>query len=207
MTEYLDIVKENDSYRVRLEYDDSGEKPYDEGAVPILSREFGRYSNRWEAVNEQGKDFESIISELYNRFDNEEEVIERFLKIFHGAYSVEWSSSQDNRYLAFDTAAWREHVGLSDEWLDRDSDIKQDRSKLAVGSLSEIMAWANGEVYGWIVERKLATYTTYKDPTTGETVRETESEDWEIMDSCWGFYGDEYAREAATEEFDRVTKG
>lgn len=203
MSEYLDIVKENDSYRVRLEYDDSGEKPYDEGAVPILSREFRSYSSRWEAVNEQGKDFESIISELYNRFDNEEVVIERFLKIFYGAYSVEWNSSQDNRYLAFDTAAWREKVGLSDEWLDAHT---MERGKLAEGSLSEIMAWANGEVYGWIVERKLATYTTYKDHKTGETVRETESEDWEQVDSCWGFYGDEYAREAATEEFDRVTK-
>jgi hypothetical protein len=200
MTEYLDIVKENDNYRVRLEHDDSGEKPYDEGAVPILSREFGRYGRRWEAVNDAAEDFTGLLNALEERFDEQD--IERFLKIFLDAYSVRWESSENNRYLAFDTAAWREKVGLSDEWLDAHTEA---RDKLAEGSLSEIISWANGEVYGWIVERKLATYTTYKDPTTGETVRETESEDWEQVESCWGYYGDEYAREAATEEFDRIT--
>lgn len=204
MTEYLDIVKENDNYRVRLEYDDSGEKPYDEGAVPILSRGFRGYGARWEAVNDQAEGLTGLLNELWQRFD--EEQVERFLRIFLGAYSVEWESSDNCRYLAFDTAEWREKVGITDEWLNRESDIKQDRSKLAEGSLTEILAWANGEVYGWILERKLTTYTTYKDPTTGETVRETESEDWEQVESCWGYYGDEYAREAATEEFDRVTE-
>lgn len=203
MFDYLDIVKENDSYRVRLEHDDSGEKPYDESAVPILAHYWRGSGYRFEAVNDAGKEFEDLISELYNRFDNHEEVIERFLKIFLGAYSVEWDSSQEARYLAFDTAAWRAHVGLTDEWLDAHT---MERGKLAEGSLTEIMAWANGEVYGWILERRLTTYTTYKDPTTGETVRETESEDWEQVDSCWGYYGDKYAREVATEEFDRVTK-
>lgn len=199
MTEYLDIVKENDNYRARLEYDDSGEKPYDEGAVPILSREF-RYS-KWEAVNDQADEYTGLLNALEEQF--EPEVIERFIRIFLGAYSVMWDSSDNCKYLAFDTAAWREKVGLSDEWLDAH---KMERETLASGSLTEIISWANGDVYGWVVERKLATYTTYKDPTTGETVRETESEDWEQVDSCWGFFGREYAEEAAEEAFDSFTE-
>lgn len=199
MTEYLDIVKENDNYRARLEYDDSGEKPYDEGAVPILSREF-RYS-KWEAVNDQADEYTGLLNALEEQF--EPEVIERFIRIFLGAYSVMWDSSDNCKYLAFDTAAWREKVGLSDEWLDAH---KMECETLAAGSLTEIISWANGDVYGWVVERKLATYTTYKDPTTGETVRETESEDWEQVDSCWGFFGREYAEEAAEEAFDSFTE-
>lgn len=203
MTEYLDIVKENENYRVRLEYDDSGEKPYDEGAVPILSREFRGYSYRFEGVNEQGKAYEDAVTDAWNRFNHDDDVLARWLRIFYGAYSVIWDSSENNAYLAFDTAAWREKVGLSDEWMNYHL---LDRQTLAEGSLSEVMAWANGEVFGWILERRLVTHTTHKDPVTGETVKELESEDWEVMDSCWGFFGDKYAREAAAEEFDRVAE-
>lgn len=190
MSDYSETVEENDNYRVRLEIDDSGEKPYDEGAVPILSRPF-RYGN-WEAVNDAADEFTGLLNALYERF--EEEQIERFLRIFLGAYSVRWESSENCRYVAFDTAAWREKVGLSDEWLDHH---EMDRDALAEGSLSEVISWANGEVYGYIVERKLTTYTTYKDAETGETVKEVESEEWDQIDSCWGFYGHEYAEQEA----------
>lgn len=196
-----DIVKESDNYRVYLEADDSGEKPYDEGAVPTLSREFRGYGSRWEAVNDAGEDFTGLLNALEERFEEAE--IERFIRIFLGAYSVEWESSDNCRYLAFDTAAWREKVGITDEWLDR---TDNDRSKLAEGSLSEIIAWANGEVYGYVLERRMNRHSTYTDPATGETVKEDESEHWEILDSCWGFFGYEYATEAAIEAFDNYTK-
>lgn len=196
------IVKENDNYRVRLEHDESGQKPYDEGATPILSREFRSYgSRRWEAVNDAGEDFTGILNEIYQRFEDEEAIIERFAKIFLGAYSVEFDSSENNRYVSFDTAEWREKVGLTDEWLST-SDL--DRTKLAEGSLTEIISWANGEVYGYIVEKKFSTVTTYIDPESGEEVREEEDEEWiEVEDgSCWGFYGYDYAKEEAEGAFD-----
>lgn len=197
----FDIVKENDNYRVYLEADDSGEKPYDEGAVPILSREFRGYGARWEAVNDQAEEFTGLLNALEERFEEEE--IERFIRIFLGAYSVIWDSSENNRYLAFDTTAWREKVGLSDEWLDAHT---MERETLAKGSLDEIISWANGEVYGYVLERKLLTYTRYVDPETGFEIRNDDSEEWETLDSCWGFFGYEYATEAATEAFDSYAK-
>jgi hypothetical protein len=200
VTEYLDTVKENDNYRVRLEYDDSGEKPYDEGAVPILSREFGRYSRRWEAVNDQADEYVSLLNALEERF--EEDDIERFLKIFLGAYSVMFDSSENNRYIAFDTAAWREKVGITDEWANRPD---FDRSKLAEGSLSEIISWANGDVYGFIVERADRFETRYY-PNGSETPDIETGVTWRVVDSCWGFFGREYAEEAATEAFDSYAK-
>lgn len=189
-------IEENDNLRVRLEHDDSGEKPYDEGAVPILSRPF-RYG-RWEAVNDQANDYVSLLNQLQDEF--EEDVIDRFIRIFLGAYSVMRDSSENNFYIAFDTAEWREHVGLTDEWLDRPGN---DRTELAKGSLTEVLAWANGEVYGYILERRVLTHTTYTNPVTGETIRELDGEDWEQIDSCWGFYGWEYAEQEAKEEFQR----
>jgi hypothetical protein len=199
--DYLDIVKENDNFRVRLEIDQSPEKPYDEGAVPILSRE-----HRWgtfDAVNDQAEEYVSLINALYDRFD--EDVIERFIRIFLGAYSVMWDSSSNCRYLAFDTTAWREKVGLTEEWL---NSTDNDRSKLAEGSLQEIMAWAEGEVYGYIVEKKFSTVTRYIDPVTHFEVNETEDEEWiEVEDgSVWGHYGRKWAEESATEAFDAEVK-
>jgi hypothetical protein len=197
-----DIVKENDNFRVYLEADDSGEKPYDEGAVPILSREFRGYGARWEAVNDAAEEYSGLLNALQERFNDEE--IERFIRIFLGAYSVKWDSSDNCRYLAFDTTAWRGHVGLTDEWLARP---ESDPSDLAAGSLSEVISWANGDVYGYVLERRVVTHTVVKDATTGEVIREDDDEFvWEVIDSCWGFYGYQYATEAAEEVFESYTK-
>lgn len=198
----LNIVKENDNFRAYLRYDDSGEKPYDEGAVPILSREFNRYAYSFEGVNEQGEAYAALITDAWNRFNHDDDVLARYLRIFHGAYSVLWDSSSNYAYLAFDTAAWRESAGLDDEWLDRPGN---DRQRLAEGSLNEVMAWANGEVYGWIVERKVKTVTVRTDYVTGDELGSAEGVEWEEVDACWGFYGEEYARQAATEAFDNAT--
>lgn len=201
MTEYLDIIEENDDYRVRLEHDDSGEKPYDEGAVPILSREFRGYGSRWEAVNDQAEGLTGLLNALEERF--EEEDIERFIRIFLGAYSVKWDSSDNCRYLAFDTAEWREKVGITDEWLNRESDMKMDPSELASGSLEEVIAWANGEVYGYILERKVTGRKVYD----GEDINDAEPfEEWQEVESCWGFYGRDYAEEEAKSEFKSYTE-
>lgn len=199
----LDIVKENDNFRARLEYDESGEKPYDEGATPILSREFRSYGSRFEAVNDQADGFESLIGEVYNACPNNdpEEFVTRFLRIFVGSYSVEWDSSDNCRYVAFDTPEWREKVGLTDEYLDKVGTDVLDRSKLAEGSLSEILAWANGEVFGFIVEKRTKGWVVFEDED-----REDEAfQRWEEVDACWGFFGRESAVEAAVESFDHYS--
>lgn len=201
----LDIVKENDNYRARLEYDESGEKPYDEGATPILNREFRGYARRWEAVNEQANEYVDTINDAYTRFDYDEDVLARFLRIFYGSYSVLWDSSQENAYLAFDTAAWRETHGLTDEYIAKVGPDVLDRQTLAEGSLNEIMAWANGEVFGFIVERKVKAVTTRTDYATGEPLPSVEFEEWDEVDACWGFFGRESAVEAAIESFDHYS--
>lgn len=51
-------------------------------------------------------------------------------------------------------------------------------------SMDYYQAWCTGDVYGWIIERE--------NPDSGE---------WEDVDSCWGYYGWEWAKESALEAF------
>ena len=57
-------------------------------------------------------------------------------------------------------------------------------AKYAEGCLDTYTTWANGEVYGCVVQTHGA--------ETGEQVGQ---------DACWGFYGDDYADEALLNEF------
>lgn len=203
----METLKENDKVRVRIVSDDSGEKPYDEGSVPILARDFG-YRMQWEAFNEQAEEYADKVTEVYRRLNGDEDAIERYLRIFHGAYSVAWDSSQNGRYLAFDTAAWRESVGLTDEFLESGTDSETfDRSKIADGSLSEVMAWANGEVYGYVVE-KLERFRRVYVNADGVELPSQEvapiEEEWQEVDSCYGFYGYDAVKEAAEQAFDNI---
>jgi hypothetical protein len=203
-----DILKENENYRVGLMYQEYADKPDWDGQTPVLARYYRGHSYRFEAVNEEGNEFESILTELFARFGwaKAEDIITRFLKIFYGAYSVEWDSSQEAQYVSFDTAEWRERHGLTDEHLDRHAE-DLDREKLAEGTLSEWISWANGEVYGYVIEKKFATSTTFTDPLTGAEYTE-EDEEWvEVEDgSLWGLYGYAYAKQEAEEAFDAEVK-
>ena len=55
---------------------------------------------------------------------------------------------------------------------------------------TEIEAWADNEVYGFVVEERIE-YKVHKEYTNVE--REAEDsveEEWEEKDSCWGYYGE-----------------
>jgi hypothetical protein len=180
MSEYSEVIEERDGYRVRLELDDSAERPYDDGAVPILQIDGGYYSgDTAEPFNKQAAGFESAYSRLgecATSSSHHREVFARYLRIFHGAVSVqEWNVgvSREYGYIGFDTAAWRASMGITDT------------ERLAAENyLQEVAAWASGDVYGYIVEKY-----------------DADADDWyEITDGAsWGFYGDEYASQAARE--------
>lgn len=202
----MDIVKENENFRAYLVNDDSADKPYDEGAVPVLVRYFHDYRGSFEAVNDQGEDYAFAVTEAYNRMNRDMDLVARYLRIFHGAYSIMEDSSSEGAYLAFDTAAWRETVGLTDEYMSTVPKDVLDHEKLAEGSLNEIMAWTNGEVYGFIVEKRFETSKTLTDPVSGVQSSVKDGSEWIEVESCYGFYGDQYAREAAEEAFDAIVQ-
>lgn len=169
---YSETIEARDGYRVRLELDDSGERPYDDGATPILTLERMGYGTSVESFNKQAEPYESAVAEVYSRHGLE--TVERFAKIFYGATKMDsyWSEGIRGYYVAFDTAEWRETVGVTPELL-KDENY-----------LSEVQAWAEGEVYGHIVEKF-----------------DAEADDWDVVEdgTCWGFYGRDYAEQAARE--------
>lgn len=184
---YGETLEERDGYRVRLELDDDVQQPYDDGATPTLQIGGGYYGDgNATEMNKQAQGFGDIFDSLGSVAGTNaqhREIFARYLRIFHSTQRVQyWNEGVSNEYcyVAFDTAAWRESMGITD--LDR------------LGSedyLSEIRAWATGDVYGYIVEK-------YDD----------ESEEWEATDdgTCWGLYGYDWAaqaaREALTEELE-----
>jgi hypothetical protein len=56
----------------------------------------------------------------------------------------------------------------------------------------EYAAWADGDVWGYVIERRVTWH--HADHESDDTM-----ETWEHVDSCWGFYGRAYAEEAAHE--------
>lgn len=60
----------------------------------------------------------------------------------------------------------------------------------------EYRAWAEGTVYGYVIEEKV----TWS-PLDPAHDRYPPMDTWETVDSCWGFYGYAYAAEEAREAF------
>ena len=53
----------------------------------------------------------------------------------------------------------------------------------------ELVAWGDGDVYGFEIEKRV-TWNVHRECTSEERAPEDfESEEWENVDSCWGFYG------------------
>jgi hypothetical protein len=185
MSAYEEIVEESGDYRAVIKLDDSAEKPESYGMTPVLQIDTGYYGGyKAEAFNPQAEDFVhafNVLSDLENGNGYAYEVFERYLRIFHGATKVESHNigvSREYGYLAFDTAAWREEVGVGESFEAEDI-------------LYDVRAWAEGDVWGVGLEKKV-TWST-------------EEEDYEDFDQweetpdgfVWGYYGHEYAEEEA----------
>jgi hypothetical protein len=169
--------------------------------VPVLQID----SNGWgrvtaEAWNEQAEPYVDAFNRLSDLEANgyHYEVFERYLRIFHGATKVDsynLGTSREYGYVGFDTAAWREAVGVGPDFAREDI-------------LEEVRAWSEGDVYGVIVEKRLRTRTEYIDPLTEEVTNVDEDEEWvEVEDGAvWGYYGHRWAEEAAREALKDYTE-
>lgn len=207
----LDIIEERDEMRVRLERDDSPEQPYDEGACPILQIATDYYgSGEATAFNMQAAIFEKPFDVFNRAFGGRRglEAFERYLRIFHGTKSFSTYNLRitgQYGYIAFDTKAWLEEIGVTED----NPDIEPvDR---ASGSLDEVKAWAEGDVWGYIIEKEVFWTKTYHDENGDDLASvhlptiESGQEWVEITDgSCWGFYGRDYAEQAAKEAFNEA---
>lgn len=183
-----EVIETHGNWRVRLEMDECADEPYNDGQCPLMRLEYRH--NGWSAnhIMASGRPVhEDVrIEEAAQRWwSGNRENFSRYLRLFYGTTKlVEWHS-QDYLYIAYDTATWRSYAGWNAEHPMPEKAVQ----------LDEYRAWCEGEVYGYVVEKRV--HWTTNDPV----FQDCERDEWEeIPDgSCGGFYGYKWAEEAALE--------
>jgi hypothetical protein len=196
-----EIIKEEGDWRVTIERDEYADEPYDCGQPPLLRIET-RYRTTAEhiMVGERPTTYDDRVEEAAIRWyqSGDHHLLEKYLRAFHGATVIKWygpNNYTDYHYVVYDTPAWSESIGFDDKCAPR---ANYD-AKTAV-QMNEYTAYLEGEVYTYDVERRVKKIVIYCEKD-GTEIRRTETDSWEPVDSCGGFYGEEWAKEAALEAF------
>jgi hypothetical protein len=110
---------------------------------------------------------------------------------------VEFWYSGNEWYMAMDTADWRQEMGVSPE---------QIRSEQL---MAEFKAWVHGDVYGYVLERRVITYTTVVEESDGAIIGTERGERWEDVDGeqDMGLYGHAVAQTEARAAFEEFMAG
>lgn len=181
-----EILESNDTMRVRIVRDDDPSNPrqeYDQcvhvATVPNRSyhdvdKDAGPYERAWRYYFNPFRDWHRAC-----------ELFQRYVSILGGVADLYTPVNGP-------AAVWY----LTHEDIERES--LPDPLKTIKAEQSEYQSWANGDVYGYVIEE--CVQWRRADGTTGDTM-----ETWEHVDSCFGFYGYEYAVESAREAWADAT--
>ena len=201
---YTETLEERDGYRVRLEVDEYPETPYDDSQSPLLRIDGGYYGVRSVEHIQVGStrptDDDAAIENAVSHWhttpsDSDWHLFERYLRAFFGVTEIETYYSGDYWYVTYNSRAWRKAIG----WETDEQDAEALAKGFAKPNMEEYKNWINGEVYFYVVEKDVEWRKV--DPTTDDPDYLDTMHTWETVDSCGGYYGDEYAREAAMEAF------
>lgn len=173
---------------------DATEPPYDDGQAPTLyGYDYGSRAN-YTPVDRADTGIPDAYIKAIEVFD--EDTAQRFLRIFYGVTAYHYIRSSHDQYSyahVWDAPAWREHNGIPTPSTETPTPIVFTRDQLA----GEQSAYLNGDVYGVGYAVNPARVTT--ETPIGIDPLNDPSFDWELTIECWGFYGDEYAKETAAE--------
>lgn len=184
-------------FRAVMEVDRDPLAPEFEYGCPVyrLKRGYYGYGSEVESTG-YGSESDRVsgvdIQEAFSRLSEHDgyvgETVNRWLYIFHGGSCKVISSSTyyGDNYLVYDTRAMRESWGQTGEQLET-----------SAPEADEWQAYIDGEVYGIRVER-----ATFGMDLAGLDQPPVVVWD-EIEDTdCWGYYGEEWAKQAAVEALD-----
>ncbi|MBD3004584.1 hypothetical protein [Streptomyces sp. 5-10] len=177
MSEMIVETSRDGRYRVRLEADQEPVNPrrdYDHLAHVITVP-----GSRYLDVDPDGGPLQEGWDRIKDRSDAPE-VFARWAKIFHGAVIVEHTPHEGPRSLWYLLPEDIQEIGNTPE-------------EALKTEIDEYQSWAEGDVWGFIVEKSVDWTRTDDEDETRTT--------WEMVDSCWGFIGYRYAEEAAREGF------
>lgn len=198
-TWYLDengepVRTETGDFRVHLYVDEDAGPLDDQGDfLPFVAQVESSWAHHrgYAAAGNQWSDGidAADISRAWAYYRDAEKV-ERWLRICHGVVGIEtWSDRYGNWWFAIATDKWvRESVGDPERV-----------AEVLAHTAQFVQDWAEGNVYGWEVERKQtgSIRKTFDNPARGTYL--DRFEEWEEVDSCWGYVGDEWAKENALE--------
>lgn len=182
MTDTIETITldEYPDVRARVILDEYAECPYDDGSSPILA-----YSRR--GVQQETRTTSYAVSdriiEAANRWPMETAKFDRYLIIFHGTTEIDEWSTDDADYVTFDTAEWREAMGIPEDlaaWRASNPDAK-------LANADEYRAWLEGGSYMIVVERRIWKATVDRDLIPD---LDSVGDEWEHVDSLSGLYGD-----------------
>lgn len=193
--ETLETLEHNGrKLRVVKVADDCPSAPYNDGGSPILSLETSRWGGAEVREVEETTSYRlhpNIVSALERWWDDTEK-FERYVRAFHGTTHVEWFSSSVDRsspqYVTLDTAHWRESLGVPADCPNGGVDA------------TEWRAYIDGDVWVLVVEEE-TTWARLDD--YGRPVTLSERTEWETLEALGGFYGeytDQYAGEFLREQ-------
>lgn len=181
---YEEIIGTTDTWRVKLVQDEYADEPYDDGQAPLVRIDVNgrrgypcvehiQIGARPTADDEW---VEEVVRRHWHR-SNRWELIEKALKGALGVTRIDHYESRDYKYFAYDSKRWREYCGFAP-----DDPIKYDM-------LAEYEAYCEGDVWGYVLEKRVHWTTDEEEVSDRDT--------WEETDSCWGYYGYDYAAEEA----------
>lgn len=169
---------EDGRFRVRLIQDEDAPSPRDDrdtlAHVITIDTHLGCYL----PVDKDGGPLAEAWSRVsWNRWKGVD-TFTRYAAIYHGAIVIESRPERGAVSLWYLMGEDAEDLGILPEaYLDAER--------------AEYQAWADGEVYGYVIEEAVRW-------VRADAPRETHT-DWREVDSCWGHYGFEWAISAARE--------
>lgn len=175
-----EILETAGQYRVRLETDQDPTNPRtdQDNLCHVITVPGSRYID----VDANGGPLQDGWDLIKDRADAVE-VFTRWARTFHGAV-VEYHTPER---------------GANSVWYlmpDQFAEVPDPKKHIGA-EITEYQNWADGEVYGYIIEKSVAWMPTDEEDCENLGERTT----WEHVDSCWGYVGYEYAKSAALEEF------
>lgn len=184
--------------RVRVVLDTDPHAPEFEAGYPIIRLNRGRTEI---VYGDTADDLSDALRHFIYRQENDTgldaiALFTQYVRVFHGGdvKVIRSETSREYGYLAYGTRKLAEGWGHTDP-------EKIDKYAREVET-EEWQAYLDGEVYGVVTEQSIVVETITYGGLTGDEIRYEIDPSWDEIESCWGYYGQEYAVEAAREELD-----
>lgn len=184
----MDIVEtsENGRYRVRLVLQRDSEAFNPRTNQDNLTHVITPAQQRYIDVDKNGGPLQYGWDYFSTRPDSEKHFI-RWARMVHGAVVVEDRPHEGAWALWYMTPEQIAEAGTAPE-------------EVIAAEIKEYRAWAEGEVYSWIIEKAVEWVPKEGQVEDGDGTPD-EMTTWEHVDSCGGYIGHEDAAQVAKEEF------